>query len=315
MDNIERDKYLYKKIMSWPKKFDIIIGNPPYTKYLGGSKRDRHFFKKFIRKSEGIVNDGGSVSMVVPHKWISFGEGKTTSDYLRLLARGTFVSIVQVREGVFTIRTGKVSHFHWIDKKCSLETDDKATPSIQNKYTLLIDKIMGDKRYPVAGTVYYGLLSEKTDTHKYPVYLSSKKERECVWSNKKESGHGVLKVVCSNILEPLRSRRFSEITRDKGVGKNGKWWEIKNRQEGENILDFFNTLTYVFLDAVMRKNRYAYLYLPCLDFSRKWTDQDIWSHCDLSNDEIELVKEMAYSVFQTYSKRAEKDSKGKSYRR
>lgn len=57
--------------MSTTKKFDVVIGNPPYQDdSTGESTKTTNLFVPFFHKAEKLITDTGIVSMIIPSDWI-----------------------------------------------------------------------------------------------------------------------------------------------------------------------------------------------------------------------------------------------------
>jgi len=281
---------------AYSMNFGVILTNPPYT--LG---KNKSFYKKFIEKSLEILQENGTMVMVTPHTWIENKDGKSSSLFQDMCKEGYFSSITQ-KDGdkEFEIGLGTpVSYFTY--SKGGEKRGTEEISRVKEKNTAeeeIIKKIMGSPLLPKGGQMNQGrdkkgelkdYSPELTDTHIYPVYLSSGEERSQVYSDVVPKGFGITKLTVSSILMPLRSERFSEISTNKGVGRYSKYFSLEENK-AKNAQKFFNTQSYKFIDSIKRNGRYAYLALPDLDFSREWKDEEIWRERNLSLDEIEIIK-------------------------
>jgi hypothetical protein len=276
--------------------FGVILTNPPYT--LG---KNKSFYKKFIEKSLEILQENGTMVMVTPHTWIENKDGKSSSLFQDMCKEGHFSSITQ-KDGdkEFEIGLGTpVSYFAY--SKGGEKRGTEEISRVKEKNTAeeeIIKKIMGIPLLPKGGQMNQGrdkkgelkdYSQELTETHVYPVYLSSGEERSQVYSDIIPKGFGTSKLTVSSILMPLRAERFSEVSINKGVGRYSKYFSL-DENKAKNAQKFFNTQSYKFIDSIKRNGRYAYLALPDLDFSNEWKDEEIWKKRNLSPDEIEIIK-------------------------
>lgn len=55
--------------MSNPRKFDVVIGNPPYQAPTKGGNGQRDLWPKFVEKSFDIIKEDGYVCLIHPSKW------------------------------------------------------------------------------------------------------------------------------------------------------------------------------------------------------------------------------------------------------
>ena len=87
-------------------KFDVIIGNPPYQKDVGGGNT-QPLWDKFVNKSFEICNDGGYVSLIHPTGWRNI-DGRFKSIQNLIKSKNLlFLKINSVEEGrkVFNVTT------------------------------------------------------------------------------------------------------------------------------------------------------------------------------------------------------------------
>lgn len=94
--NVKNENYLYS---FFEEKFDIIICNPPYSKFQEISDREKLiklFYQKynirlsgytnycvyFLIKSLNELNDNGKCIYIIPYEFLNCGYGKTVKEYL-----------------------------------------------------------------------------------------------------------------------------------------------------------------------------------------------------------------------------------------
>jgi hypothetical protein len=269
--------------------FDLIIGNPPYTK--GPNK---HFYKKFIENSQPLLKKGGTLSLVTPNVWIE----KKDQLFKEMLKDGYFSTIQKKKaEDAFYVKVNlgtPVSWFVWTNggerRGISQEAENNITEE-ETQLEVLVRKIMGreiKEQKGQKGELYdYSKVSQGDFI--YPVFLGSGEERSLVYDSKLPKGTGISKLIVSDIIEPMRAERFSEISSEKGVGRYSHFFAF-SPEEALNARGIYNLQTYVFINSVKRSGRYAYRPLPELDYSKPWTDEEIWKLRGLTEEEIEIIK-------------------------
>lgn len=269
--------------------FDLIIGNPPYTK--GPNK---HFYKKFIENSQPLLKKGATLSFVTPNVWIE----KKDQLFKEMLKDGYFSAIQKKEaEDAFYVKVNlgtPVSWFVWTNGGEKRGISQEAENNIAQEETLLevlVRKIMGREIKEQNGQKgeLYDYSKEIQGNFTYPVFLGSGEERSLVYDNKLPKGSGISKLIVSDIIEPRRAERFSEISSDKGVGRYSHFFPF-SPEECVNARGIYNLQTYVFINSVKRSGRYAYKPLPGLDYTKPWTDEEIWKLRGLTEEEIEIVK-------------------------
>jgi len=71
------------------KKYDVVIGNPPYKerhtvqRTNGDDKKISRFEEYFIKKGIDVLNDGGVLAMVVPSSWLRNGGSRWKDEILK----------------------------------------------------------------------------------------------------------------------------------------------------------------------------------------------------------------------------------------
>ncbi len=325
--NVERNKWLVSKMVYGSKdsvekvgliedinkikieempKFDVVVGNPPYQ-----NGKDKMFYMKFVKISYDISKH--YVLMITPKAIFTSNNNfyktyKNKFNYINLSDKiGTYFKVassftyyiidkfknnfnvnVQFSNINMNIDLNKLQH-NILDKR----NYDNTFNSIMNKCYLngTIERKNGcgdlineseDKRHIFA--------KKESDIYKYAAYLSSKEDRKNVFSQKPAEGYGIEKLIVSSIIEPKRAERFSEINKNKGVGRYSAYYPVKNKDNAKNIQQFFNLDFYKFLDKNKRYGRYAFLDIPKLDFSRSWTDQELYEYFNLTQEEIDYIE-------------------------
>lgn len=73
----------------------------------------------------------------------------------------------------------------------------------------------------------------------------------------------------------------------------------KSEEELENIISYVDTKFFHFLVTLIKNTqsayRHVYEFVPMVDFSKKWSDKDLYSQFDLSDKEIDFIEEMVWT--------------------
>lgn len=85
--NISQYDYLSIESASL-QKFDLIMGNPPYS---GGGNKNKSISNKFIESSIDRLNNGGFLCLVTPNNYMTYNNNNTTLK--KLLNKGSFLVI------------------------------------------------------------------------------------------------------------------------------------------------------------------------------------------------------------------------------
>lgn len=287
--------------------FDIVLGNPPYDK-----GKHKQLYVNFIEKSFSIVKDNGFVCLITPKTWLK--QSKLFNRFIEEF----HVQYLNIDKCASYFPNIGTSFSYFVAQKMSVQNNPQNTvlectyPDIKiinlSDYSDLTDtriifdpdfiKLMSifDKLF-LNGTIipfngvgdFNGILSPiKDEIHIYPCFLSSKEDRQNVFSSTPGNHYSLLKLAVAHIMEPGRSERFSKITTD-CIGRYSRYF-LGSETELLNIQMFFNSSIYFFINLIKRNGRYAYLNIPRIDFSRSWTDIELYEYFNLTQEEINLIE-------------------------
>lgn len=77
---------------------------------------------------------------------------------------------------------------------------------------------------------------------------------------------------------------------------NGPW---KSKEEAENVITYINTKFFHFLLGIKKITQHTtgkvYEFIPMQDFSKSWTDAELYKKYNLTEDEIQFIEESVWS--------------------
>jgi hypothetical protein len=290
----------YNDLHAWFKEarmeFDIVLQNPPYRYGM-----DKSFYTKFIALGFNLLKEGGVMCAVTPHTWIRNANGHPSGLMKSLCKKATF-SMIHVLEAqsVFDIALGPVSYFV-LSKDGSTKDFNEVTmyasdELLHKREDPLFKKIISDwidleggKGSDTEGEGERRFVRDKSDTHAYPVFLSSREDRQACWSDWIAPGAGTPKLIVSYITEPGKSSQFSWFNVDSGVGRYCHFIRC-TELEAKNIQGFLDSKTCKYVDSKGRNGRYFFMKLPSFDFTKTWDDAKYWQSKNLTQDEIDLIE-------------------------
>ena len=206
------------------KKFSVVIGNPPYqTKSEASVTKTQVIWDKFVKKSLGMLEDGGHLCIVHPSGWR--GLGKDGQEVKQLLSERqmNYLEIHNEKDGLKIF--GAETRYDWYileNKKSAdktiikgqdgklVEMDIANMPFIPNGMFEEVKKLIannGEERVEIINNSSYHhqrhekgewMSKEKIGDFKYPcVYSISKEGIPTFWySSTNERGHfGKSKVI------------------------------------------------------------------------------------------------------------------------
>lgn len=219
-------------------KFDVIVGNPPYENSTHNAKKDS-LWKKFILKSDELLNNNGILTFVIPASFTSptklFNGYKNRLKYVDLTPKKYF-------KGVGSTFCYIILDKH-IQKNCKIKSDigevvvnlDKfnCIPSQINEEILKIsEKVFKKERKWNLTTEYHTqTFSDFVDDGKYEVIHSTvvKNTNTLHENNKKIRVH----------ISVTNNTKF-DVCINKGLTQNHIWTEFDNLKDAKEYCKYLN---------------------------------------------------------------------------
>ena len=296
-------------------KFDVVIGNPPYNWSDGVKQRKNNrenLWTRFISKSfEDWVAKDGFVAMVVPKTWMSpsrdYGSTIIVQDYFkpnqveainidecgRHFNVGSSFSYFVVRvDGSNSSRHTKVvSNTGTFSMDLSSSTWDMGIPTIIEKDVIsALGKFYANAKPFDWLRQYEGQVDEILDQGPVAVFHTpaSKGKTFC---NTPSYLHTTEKVMVS------LSGRYEPFYDTGNVSPSGfiVCLKIKPGETLANAKSVLDSKLYkLVVDKLFRYNGFingnVLKGLPALDLTKTWTDQDIYTHFQFTQDEIDAIE-------------------------
>lgn len=308
-NNIERNNALTK---DWKMKFDVVIGNPPYQDSSTTVKGSRgNLWQRIVNQSLTLVKQDGYVAMVTPDSWIQFrGQlGKTfkklqfthmwTNNFVgRFFNVGVSVSawILQNRQvNESTIIVDEHTEIDFQSVKQVANTSSAGTSILEK---VLVDSSMGIqfetdnnnnvswKNNPDMAHLYG---ESRTPDRLYRVCHTAR--IDCYASNR-PTDYDSKKVILPLMTRTPRPRYF-----DGGIGSVSRMsvhYNVPTEQEGMNLVNLLTRKVYQFVCYVTNNRnsttRDWLRQLPLVDLSHTWTDEELYKHFNLTQEEIDLIE-------------------------
>ena len=297
-------------------KFDILISNPPYNEeFKGKNGYAPPLFNKF---TEHNMEKCQMLCYVIPSRW--FNGGKGLDKFLKFMTNRT--NLVYIKNyansqdifGKNVIVKGGVNYFlkdsnhnglcNFNNMPVDLKKFDIIT---DNKYFPIITKILPYEKitslYNSKG--YYGisltdkrLTSENKDGY-VKCYISKVKgsvnyvEKSTI-DEKKLNHYKVITVTASTANNDCFGNMFvgekTDVHSESYISFN-----VNTRKEAESLLSYLQTRFANFLLKLRKithnisENTCKWIPLPPLN--KEWTDEDVYKHYKLSEDDIKLINE------------------------
>jgi hypothetical protein len=297
-------------------KFDIVIGNPPYNEEFKG--KNGYALPLFNKFTEYYMNKCKILSYVIPSRW--FNGGKGLDKFLHFMTNRT--NLVYIKNytnsqdifGTNAIIKGGVNYFlkdedynglcNFNNTLIDLKQFDII---IDNKYMSIIKKILNCEKitslYNSKG--YYGLgLTDKRLTNEnkngyIKCYISKVKgfinyvDKSTI-DVKKLVNYKVITVTASTANNDCFGNMFigelTDVHSESYISFN-----VNTKEEAESLLSYLQTRFANFLLKLRKithnisENTCKWIPLPPLN--KEWTDDEVYKHFNLSEDDIKLINE------------------------
>jgi site-specific DNA-methyltransferase (adenine-specific) len=329
-------------------KFDCIVGNPPYQLSDGaggGGASAGALYPDFVQKATEC--NPSYLSMVIPAPWMT-GNGKSTSSFLKMMLsckKLTNIVSTEKSEDWFpgVLIPGGVMYFMWEASKNDhvVKINGKDMNLEGQEVILVVGVTIRDKVVAKCDTFFeskmllsnpYGLRSNYSD-------WSDDFETSYVCHVKGGSGGGEMTKLVNkkHIAKNLDTIDKWKLCIPKAYGaergSTGKTFIVKpgnivsetylvigvfdTNEEVKNAEAFINTYLVQYLVSLLKvKNTSSktFKFVPYLDFTRSYSNEDLYAMFDLSKEEIEHVEKTTrnYIVFRSKGNKPAKAPKAKA---
>ena len=274
-------------------KFDVIVGNPPYQEHAHSSIK---LWKKFIIKSESMLKDSGILSFVIPTSWskplrsTSKGNDRLCGEVFRkhtllnynLDVNSYFKTVGIDISYVMFIKDNNGTNFSHIHKN---EICSNILAKIKSNSKLSINLLH------YADTPWHrGIQRVEDESNEFNIPLIE----------------NVDKFKYTNVDDViLRKRKKIHIPRvfgfnfigdegNYGLGYQAECILLEEYESVEYALNYFNSkLISTILKEVkwIPQADYSVIeLLPKLDFSKNWSDSDLYQEFNLTQEEIDYIE-------------------------
>ncbi len=295
-------------------KFDVVIGNPPYqgvsyTENKGGSQASTALWPKFSKKAFEISND--IVALITPKTILksTFFKNELNNVYYLNIDEcskhfhvgSSFVYFISSYKGNYS---KKIKFFDGSEKTVEnfnfLKGHD-VTGKADDMSLSIIAKLNKFEKMPYKkGTAisinnikFYN--DKKSEKFPFECYYSSKEDRQKLFTKNKTEGYGLgNKLIVAHIFDFSEKNYdwFSTDKRNVGAGLQAGVLYF-DKYDAENVKSYLLSNVVKFLNRFYRHGRYAYNVfrnLPKIDFSKKWTNKQLYKYFDLTQEQIDYIE-------------------------
>ena len=313
-------------------KFDIVIGNPPYNEEFKG--KNGYALPLFTKFTEYYMNKCQILCYVIPSRW--FNGGKGLDKFLRFMTNRT--NLVYIKNytnsqdifGTNAIIKGGVNYFlkdeshngqcNFNNTLIDLKQFDIIT---DNKYLSIITKILDCEKitslYNSKGYYGIGLTDKRLTTENKKDYI------KCYISKIK----GFINYVEKSTIDAKKLINYKVITVTASTANNDCFgnmfigeqtdvhsesyisFNVNTKKEARSLLSYLQTRFANFLLKLRKithnisENTCKWIPLPPLN--TEWTDEEIYKHFKLSEEEIKLINDTNIIGYKNIIKQTEEN--------
>ncbi len=308
----------YKKLLELDNtmKFDVVVGNPPYQDTSNESSYT-NLWSKIYKKGYDLLNSDGHMAMVTPKTWATpkqeDRESQTTEIQKIIAKHANYINIDECARhfpkigSTFTYSViSKVPHQGPVKVKSpqgeitinSLSTIINRLPKTLTAHSIEIfrkvySKPMFDKAKGTtpSGEMIHNDDRDNSNKHKYP-YPVQYSAGTIKWSDTKSSFQNKKKV-----LFPNQTSHNYPIY-DSGImapPNRGAVFLVNSDIEGNNFVAYVKSKLMQFVISEQRfhhgmLNTEVVSNIPKINLTKTWTDQDLYQHFGLTQEEIVYIE-------------------------
>lgn len=295
--------------------FDVVVGNPPYQESTYGNDPSsnrvsgkRNLYDSFMFLADTLVNEYWA--LVVPSFWLGRPAHKLYKSFLSrcdyLINTSSFFNIVGVDTCALLVSKNHTPNTTIVNGGVTtVWPSNQIMGFVDRDLSILIQKcvaghqtmdsihfqcndyvrskiIESDNGYPIVDIT--GNSNDRDPVYKYSTtpftqrYLNT--PRLVLNWNGSKTGIGAIKKI--NLSNAAISASCVALVCD-------------SESECENMLSVLNSQLYRFIVRCIKtsatNNKATFKYLPMIDFSRSWTDEELYEHFNLTQEEIDLIEQ------------------------
>ena len=310
------------------KQFDIIVGNPPYQSVTeegvvkGGGN---NLYTKFIYMSDRLLKDNGFLLYITPPTFFSIGRSnnKDDSNVRRDVFNNYFIHHINLEECSKYFKVGSKFIYYLIEKRQELNPKIEVICKYNKKiyHTTIHQELLNNAEYlPYLLTndslsicnkvksmdnklsIFHSpdnrsdkkhVKKSKDEEHKYPIQATGSQVHYSSKECKNQTDKKIL-MSESGYLHPFYDDGVN------GVGGHCFALLVKDKSESDYLIKLINSNLYKFYIEINKWSGFHHVKvlqsLSYIKLNNDFTDEDLYAQFDLSQTEIDLIKEIYEST-------------------
>jgi len=271
-------------------KFNVIVGNPPYQSTEDGSKRK----KMWVLFAENAIDNADYVAFVTPAAW-----QKENSKYFTGIAEKIKSKLIAYGDANSYFNVGEDIGYWIIDNNTSTPitiVDNNPCSPIYNKMLKAKGTTWHYRDFQQPHVVENGnwlvFSNVPTVDNIIPIYWTAKQVRYCRPKDVKYTGWKVIVNNSGHYYMDTDPDKYSRVDNSMTVGLGAWGIKVKSEQEGLNVLSWVRSKLYRVVVTKMKTGGFnnPFIELESLGTSKMWTDEKIYKHFNLTQEEIDYVE-------------------------
>lgn len=296
------DRFL---LMDDTMKFDVVVGNPPFKNgnETGGKSS---LWRKIVAKAWTLVKKDGMLAMIAPQFPNSandlghiFTDNQTNTVWTKISHH--FPGVGSSFFAWSVTKTPKTTTTLFINDNIWLDITADALPNDLRSISIL-QKVLAHPKFECRSSPEYlhtsvadgkdddHLFSQPTKNHPYIIRRTSGDNYQ-MYGAVKPTDYDLPKVVMTFSGNP-HYKYHSDKDPIGTIKFQSGHILVKNATEGRNLIKLYESVLYRYIQSQMSSGGMrgkGFYELPKMDLSRVWTDQELFNHFALSEEEVNLV--------------------------
>ena len=291
-------------------KFDVVVGNPPYQNKEENA--DSALWLRFVNKGMEHLSANGKLVFITPTSWVGKQSNTKKADWssftdnhvelYKVLNRaekeqhfggvGSSFGYYILSKGSgltkIVFEDGSSANYQLVAKEPLPNTITKTSFSIHQKIAN-VKKLQFESSFKFHSQVLKkkGIVSDvKSGAFKHTTYFSHNLIR---YTSEKQDIYSDIKVMIPNVGTIANAWVSSNCNLTEDV----TFVKVNSILDGENLVSILKSKLFLYIGSQYRSGRnlgLAMKFLPLLNMSKKWTDEAIYKHFGLTQEEIDYVE-------------------------